>query len=91
MVGPCGLEPQTPALAALLAERGLRLDAPIQWIPDFDREIYTMNTSIAGAAKLWRLSSKPSKIVLQTGMYSAQLKVLFGCISFPMRKLDRML
>jgi pyrimidine deaminase RibD-like protein len=43
-------------LAKLLGERGMRLDTPIQWTPDFDHGIYTLKASIAGTAKLWRLS-----------------------------------
>lgn len=43
-------------LTRLLRERGLTLDAPLEWIPDFDREMYTMIAKMAGEAKLHRLS-----------------------------------
>jgi hypothetical protein len=43
-------------LTRLLAERGLRLDSPIRWTPDFDREIYTMEARMGGTEKIWRLS-----------------------------------
>lgn len=43
-------------LARLLAERGMRLDSPVQWTPDFDREIYTMEARMGGTNKIWRLS-----------------------------------
>ncbi len=43
-------------LTRLLAERGLRLDSPIRWTPDFDREIYTLEARMGGSEKIWRLS-----------------------------------
>ena len=43
-------------LTRLLAERGLQLDSPIRWTPDFDREIYTMEARMGGTKKIWRLS-----------------------------------
>ena len=44
------------SLTRLLAERGLRLDSPIRWTPDFDREIYTMEARMGDTEKIWRLS-----------------------------------
>lgn len=43
-------------LTRLLAERDLRLDSPIRWTPNFDREIYTMEARMGGTDKIWRLS-----------------------------------
>ena len=43
-------------LVALLTKRGLRLDSPIAWTADEGREIYTLEASINGLRKLWRLS-----------------------------------
>jgi pyrimidine deaminase RibD-like protein len=43
-------------LARLLDERRVQLDCPIRWTADFGREIFTIEASLAGAPKIWRLS-----------------------------------
>ena len=40
----------------LLAERSMRLEAPIKWTPDIDRGIYVMQARMDGSTKLWKLS-----------------------------------
>ena len=58
-------------LTRLLAERGLQLDSPIRWTPDFDRQIYTMEARIGAPKKSGGSAMKPLKIVWRTRMYSA--------------------
>jgi len=43
-------------VARLLAERGMRLDAPIKWTANINREICTMEARMGGTTKLWNLS-----------------------------------
>jgi pyrimidine deaminase RibD-like protein len=43
-------------LSALLQERGLELDLPIEWTADEGREVYTLEASVKGLRRLWRLS-----------------------------------
>jgi hypothetical protein len=45
-------------LVRVLAERGMKLDMPLDWTPDFDHEIFTVEAKIGGMWKLWRLSYK---------------------------------
>jgi pyrimidine deaminase RibD-like protein len=43
-------------LKEIIENRGLTLDSPFRWTPDSDREIYTLEVSIEGVTKCWRLS-----------------------------------
>ena len=44
------------AVVRLLAERGMKLAAPIEWTPDMDRELYLLQARMNGATKLWKLT-----------------------------------
>ncbi len=41
------------ALVRLLAERGVKLDVPIKWTPNIDREIYVLEARMNGISKTW--------------------------------------
>jgi pyrimidine deaminase RibD-like protein len=43
-------------LTRLLKERNRTLDSPPQWVPDFDREVFTMTAKVDGHPKVHRLS-----------------------------------
>src|ERR1700730_14529873 len=43
-------------LVRLLAERGVKLDGPIKWTPNMDREIYVLEATMNGTSKTWTLS-----------------------------------
>jgi len=43
-------------VARLLKERGMTLDAPLNWTPDLDRGMFTMEAKMEGHSKVHRLS-----------------------------------